>query len=238
MAKNVKFTLFQYIAILFLFFFNIFSAGGQSDINPFINEESIRKLKSGYVLVRLESFEKKIQHYELAMSQSSCNEKCRERIQDKIDEILKNRDHFNIEFIKAFNKRFDFCKVLFYYDKDHTRLADNGFSTLVLVDDSLNTFETNWTAVDSFLIFKKGHTPQSENEGWLFQTKDGSTLDSGFPYISSNDAKTLMTYFSSSNHIKKNCDHMVRKINKELHKYYYKTERKRMEGVRVFNEEK
>lgn len=237
MAKNVKFTLFQYIVILFLFFFNIFTIRGQSEVNPFINEESIRKLKSGYLLVRLESFEKKIQHYELAKDRASCDENCRKKIQDKVNEIQKDRDHFNIEFIHAFKKRFDFCPVKFYYDKDHTSFSDSGFSNIILLDDSLNTLNTVWTAVDSFLILKKDHTPQSENEGWLFQTKEGTTLDSGFPFISSNNAKTLMNYFSMSNHIKKNCDHLVRKMNKELHKYYFKTERKRMEAKFLSEEE-
>lgn len=237
MAKNVKFTLFQYIAILFLFFFNIIYAGAQPASNPFLYEESIRLLKKGYLLVRIESFDKKVQHYERVKNQDSCNDKCQEKIQKNINDILKERDNFNIEYIKAFKKLFNFCPVSFYYDKDHTMFVEKEFSILKIVDEQLNTKEINCSSKDSFLILKKDHTPQSENEGWLFQTKDGITLGAGFPYVNSNNAKTLMNYFSSKNHLKKNCEHMVRKLNKELHKYYLKTEQKRLEAQHSIEEE-
>ncbi len=234
MAKNDKFLRIWHTLPILLFFFNIWSLRAQEAQNPFLEEEAIRKLKSGIILVRLESMDKKLQFLERSMENKECNESCKKKIQKDIEEVRLARDQFNKTFIWAFRTYFSFSKVLFYYDNQHSTLQQKRFTQFQFTGDSLELLPPATVHKDSLLILKKDITPDSENEGWLFQTSEGFTLKSKFPFITENNAKTLINRLASSDYLKKNCRYMVKKLNKDLFKFYWKTEEKRLEGRKEF----
>ncbi len=234
MAKNDKFLYFWHTLPVLLFFFNIWPLAAQEAQNPFLEEEAIRKLKSGTLLVRLESLEKKLQFLERSMEHAECDASCKKKIQEDIEEVRLARNQFNKEFITAFRTYFSFCKVYFYYDNQHSVLLQKRFADFSFIGDSLNELPPTTVSKDSILILKKDLTPDAENEGWLFQTTDGFTMKSKFPFITENNAKTLINRLASSDYLKKNCRYMVKKLNKDLFKFYWKTEEKRLEGRKEF----
>lgn len=230
MAKNAKLGYSGYICTLLLYFFNTLCLSAQEISDQLINDPAIRKMKSGYILVRLESFDKKIQYIKQASESEKCDLRCKEKKQKEIKEIEGARDQFNKAFILAFRKYFSYSKISFYYDKDHQQLKQNEFTGKLYLNDSLLSTSGGPFPLDSLFILAKDKTPESEAEGWLFQDANGNSLRKGFPFITQNNLKTLVNYFSSSDHIKKNCSHMVKKLNKDLFSYFHKAEMKRMEG--------
>jgi hypothetical protein len=199
----------------------------QQTSDAIINAQSIKQLRKGYLLVRLESKENKINFLEQQMKHKDCDEKCKTKKEEELKDIRQTRDSFNIEFIKALKSNFRFSRVFFYYDKDHQKLADAQYKGNLFLDEHLNYTTINSINIDSMLILKKGLTPNSENTGWLFQTKEGHTLTKGFPYISENKFKTLLNEISSSDHLQRNCEYIANTLNEKLYKYYLKTEKKR-----------
>lgn len=238
MAKNAKLGYSGYICTLLLYFFNTLCLAAQTISDQLINDPAIRKMKSGYILVRLESFDKKIQYIKQSLASEKCDEDCKQKKRKEISEIEGARDLFNKTFINAFRTYFKFSQISFYYDKDHQLLKQNKFTGPLFLNDSLLTTTGGPFPLDSLLILAKDKTPESEAEGWLFQDANGHPLRKGFPFITQNNLKTLVNYFSSSDHLKKNCAHMVKKLNKDLFNYYHKAEMNRMEGERVLLEGK
>ncbi|MBK9109804.1 MAG: hypothetical protein IPM92_15890 [Saprospiraceae bacterium] len=236
MAKNAKLGYSGYISTLLLYFFNTLCLPAQDISDQLINDPAIRKMKSGYILIRLESFDKKIQYIKQSLESEKCNLSCKEKKQKEIKEIEVARDQFNKAFIQAFRKYLSFSKISFYYDKNHQMLKQNQFSGTLFIDDSLLMTTGGPFPMDSLFILAKDKTPESESEGWLFQDSNGNPLRKGFPFITQHNLKTLVNYFSSSDHLKKNCTHMVKKLNKDLFNFYHKAEMKRMEGERVLIE--
>lgn len=234
MAKNANLVYSGYIWMLLLYFFNTLWLSAQNIQDPLANQMAIRNMKTSSVLVRLESFDKKLQYIKQSIQSEKCNEACKAKKNKEIEEILKSRDQFNRAFIEAFRKYYQFSKVYFYYDKDHHELRQNKFEGTLFIDDSLQYCSGGPFPTDSVYILGKGKTPESEAEGWIFQYPDGIAMQKGFPFITQNNAKTLITYFSSSDHLKKNCNYIVKKLNKDLFSYYHKTEMKRMEGERAW----
>ena len=164
-----------------------------------------------------------------ASLQEDCKSKCKEKIEKQILQLTLDRDAFNTEFIKAFKNNFKFCPVFFYYDKDQIALAQTNYSRIYFLDSTQNNKFLANIPKDSLLILKKDETPNSSNEGWLFQTADGVLLQNGFPYITVNNFKTLMNRLASTDHQKKNCIYLVKKLNKNLHQYLYESDVRKME---------
>jgi hypothetical protein len=205
---------FYFINILFCFHLK-----AQVNPNNFTNEINIAKLSKGNLLVRLESKENKINFLQKQITAKDCNDKCKARLERQIQEIRVARDSFNRQWINSFKAYFTFCPVYFYYDKDHEELKKSKFKGNFFVDENLNVININRINQDSILILKKDITPNSENEGWLFQTIDGVTLQDGFPYITVNNSKTIFNWISSSNHKKLNSDYLIQKLNTDLYAY-------------------
>jgi hypothetical protein len=180
---------------------------------------SIAKLHKGNLLVRLESKENKIRFFENEMTLKDCNDKCKQELSMQIEDVKTERDKFNLQFMESFQNYFTFCPVYFYYDKDHQDLLNSKFKGNLYLDRNLNYTTINSINKDSILILKKDLSPYSENEAWLFQTSEGITLKDGFPYVIENDYKTIFNWLSSKDHVKLNCDYMVRKLNKKLNNY-------------------
>jgi hypothetical protein len=237
MAKNANLAYSGYICMLLLYFFNTLLLSAQHIYDPLANQYAIRKMKSANVLVRLESFEKKLQYIKHFIDSEKCDSICKQKKNKEIEETLKSRDRFNRTFIESFRKHYQFSNVYFYYDKDHHILRQHKFEGEFYLDDSLKNISAGPFSMDSLFILGKGITPESEAEGWMFQNAEGTPMQKGFPFIIQNNAKTLITYFSSSDHVKKNCIHMVKKLNKDLFRFYHKAELKRMEGERAWREE-
>lgn len=191
----------------------------QDSLNFFINQNYIEKLHKGSLLVRLESKEKKIRFFENEMTLKDCNDKCKKEFSMQIQSIKEERDKFNLQFIESFKKYFTFCPVYFYYDKDHQDLVNSKFRKDLFLNQNLQYTTITSINMDSILILKKDLSPNSENEGWMFQTVEGITLKDGFPYVIENDYKTIFNWLSSKDHVKLNCDYMVRKLNKKLVTY-------------------
>lgn len=185
----------------------------------FINETSIENLYKGNLMVRLESKDKKIRFINEAMNSSECDQKCKNKLQLKIDELIKERDRFNLQFMKSFEIYFSFCPVYFYYDIDHQELVKSNFNGNFFLDKKLQHFKIDTFHQDSNFILKKDITPNSENEGWLIQTSNGYTLKNGFPFVSENNFKTIWNWITSTDHVAKNCDYMVKELNKKLYEF-------------------
>jgi hypothetical protein len=190
----------------------------------FLNESSKELLHKGKLLVRLESKDKKIQFLTKEMNTHDCNTKCRKRLEDQINDIIHTRDTFNVQFMESFKNYFKFCPVYFYYDKNHQELIDAQFKGNYFLDEKLNTINITTINKDSILILKHDLTPESENEGWLFQTTDGITLRNGFPFINEHNSVTLLNSIVNKDHQKLNCDYLIKRLNRELYAYSVKRE--------------
>lgn len=224
----------------YFYFINIlFSIGvlAQGGSKTFLHENSIQLLSNGSLLVRLPSEEKKISFFENQKKIKDCDSKCQKKMDEEILEITSQRDTFNSLFIKSFKRYFKFCPVYFYYDKDHDVLQNADYVLSLYLDENLNYKSIPFIHKDSLLILKKDRTPNSENEGWLFQTMDGKTLHNDFPYITQNNFTTLMNRLSYKNHVKENCKYMVKKLNKQLYSYLAEVNEKKEDARKAFEEE-
>ncbi len=217
----------------------LFSIGVQAQVasKPFLLENSIELLKNGSLLVRLPSEEKKISFFENQKQLKDCDQKCQKKMEKEILEISTFRDTFNTLFIKSFNRYFKFCPVYFYYDKDHDILKNSNYQESLYLDENLNYKSILKIQKDSLLILKKDRTPNSENEGWLFQTTDGKKLPDNFPYITQNNFTTLLNRISYKNHVKENCKYMVKKLNKQLYSYLAEVGEKKENAKKAYEEE-
>ncbi len=239
-AKNAKKRQSGYMPRYIFYFINILFSiclQAQSSGDLFDANQAILSLKSGHLLVRLEARENKINFLQKELNHTSCNEKCKEKIQSQLNNLLSDRDTFNKQLIRSFKLYFKFCPVFFYYDKDHQALLDSDWKGPYFLDGNLSALALPSIQTDSFLILKKDITPNSENEGWLFQTAQGKTFRNNFPYISENNFTTMMNRISYSNHIKQNCNYMVKKLNKKLFSYLHQVVEKQMDARRTFEEE-
>lgn len=224
--------IFYFINILFSICLQAQSSG-----DLFINDQAILVLRKGNLLVRLESKENKINFLENELNKNDCDAKCKTKIREELNEIFSDRDTFNSQFIRSFKQYFKFCPVYFYYDKDHQQLQNSNFKGTYFLDANLATISNNDFLADSILILKKDLTPNSENEGWLFQNAQGKTLRSGFPFISQNNFTTMMNRISYSNHIKQNCNYMVKKLNKKLFSFLHDVREKQLDAQSAFDDE-
>lgn len=224
-----------YKLLLISYFFNILTAYCQDPALKIQQSQAIRQLKKGSLLVRLESKDKKMKFLRQIMEQSKCDADCQADKQRELDEVLRTSNDFNLAFIQAFHNHFKFCRVHFYYDKDHAALKSSAWSAPLFLDDSLRYITKEISTNQSTYVLYKDVTPESEAEGWMIQDLNGESLGKGFPFVIQNNAKTLMTYFSSSDHLRKNCNYLVKKLNKDLQKYYLNAELKSMEGELEMN---
>ncbi len=209
----------------------------QSSGELFDHDQAIINLRKTHLLVRLESKDHKIKFLQKELEKKNCDEKCRSSIEEQIQDIIASRDTFNIQFIRSFKQYFKFCPVYFYYDKDHEQLLQSEFNGSHFLDATLAYISVRSKSKDSILILKKDITPNSENEGWLFQTVDGKTFRHGFPFISQNNFTTMMNRIAYSNHIMQNCNYMVKKLNKKLFSYLHDVKAKQMDARNSFEEE-
>ncbi len=222
-----------YFLCLFLYFFNTFTGYSQDPGLQILQTTSIQHLKGGTLLVRLESKEKKLNYLRQSLLNPDCDARCRSKKEEEIQEIDQSAKRFNQTFIQAFRKHFNFCDLLFYYDKDHHALKSAGWVGNYFLTDQLSNQTARPLNPDSCYILYKDLTPESQAEGWLVQTPDGQFLGKGFPFIIENNAKTLMNYFASSDHLTKNCNYMVRKFNKQLYKFHSQAEIKKIKALEV-----
>ncbi len=231
MAKNAILMRRAAMLLGILGFFNTSTLMSQIAVERISGGMAIRKLHSGTLLVRLESHEKKIALLEKLAESADCDEKCRTRRKQEADEISAGRDRFNRAFMKAFSGHYHFSRVYFYYDRDHRALQSQGFGGRYFLDDSLRFMDAGPFSADSILLLVRDKTPGSAAEGWLLKQPDNQPLPPDFPYLTINNYKTLVNYFSDSDHVNKNCKYLVRKLNKTLVRYYSEAERRRQEAT-------
>lgn len=231
MAKNAILMRRAAMLLWFLGFFNTFALHAQDAVERLAGDMAIRTLHSGVLLVRLESHDKKSALLEQLAESSDCDEKCRIRRKREADEIRAGRDRFNRAFMKAFSGHYHFSRVYFYYDRDHRALQSQGFGGRYFLDDSLRFMDAGPFSADSIVLLVLDKTPASAAEGWLLKQPDNQPLPPDFPYLTINNYKTLVNYFSDSDHVNKNCKYLVRKLNKTLVRYYSEAERRRQEAT-------
>lgn len=233
-AKNVKNRETDYMKWGFYYLINILglvSICAQDKGMIHRDGSSILQLKNSTLLVCLESNQNKLLHYEKAANASDCNAKCKQKIAETISEIKLGRDQFNKAFIKSFKNYYRFNPYVFCYDKDLAVLKKSRFQGNYFLNDSLILESQQKINPDSLFILIKTTSPNGGSEVWMFQTSDGLLLEHGFPFINENNFKSNLTRISSSDHIQKNVKNWLRRLNKDLFKFYNKIQMKNAEAA-------
>lgn len=141
------------------------------------SKEQINQLKEGTLLVRLKTSENKI------------NALLSEKKYWKADTLKKIQDAENKKIIAAFNEKFKFCKVAFFYSNNSKNILERKFDNIFL-NDSLQ--------IDNSIVIDTTKSIFTAEFGFLVQ--DSIKYFSHFGYLPNKNwsVKRINYYYSSS----------------------------------------
>jgi hypothetical protein len=191
------------------------------------SKRQIVELHNGVLLVRLKQKQKSI---------DGLREQGRDKLADKVELNQKNRNSYIID---AFNSRFDFCPVYFFYSSDSKHVRNNKIDSISFLNDSLikdisitlkdtNYYITEFGRVEpeeTFTYQSSTHLPKGETRATYsggsdfsfkavtVKTKNFKQLKEPFPYYSKE---------KSGSNKRANINNAVSKLNLSLKKFYNK----------------
>lgn len=240
MSLNANLSLQFYISIALWLCFNISTTSGQQDSLIPSLFEIIQNVKKAQVLVRLESKNNKLEALKNALAHAQAGSDQELRIQNLIHREMAERDSFNLNLVKAMQQRFKFCRVLYYYDKDHSQLRSKEFKAPVFLNPNLERDSLMEFPIDPIFIIAKGKTGDQQLDAFVFLDKESRPIPRPFPeHLRMNTFKVAMnSLFSSSDAHQKNAIYYADKIQstfayfdardaqeftqKKRHKYWWK----------------
>ncbi len=181
MQSNANLVRFQYMLLGLLVCFNIYQSKAQTADPDYTAYDLIQDLSKGQVLVRLKSHHNKLEALNRELEKSGSDADYRKRVEKEMEAIIRDRDSFNLNLMKAMKEHFVFCKSYFYYDRDHQLLKSKGYRAPLYLDSLLHPISEPEFAGDKFVIIAQGKTKGQEMEAFLFLDSTGVQLPRPFP---------------------------------------------------------
>jgi hypothetical protein len=166
------------ITTIFLCFFDTTAYAQKRQLR----DSLVQDFKSGTLIIRLKSYENKLNSIEELLQNSNTSTSYRKRLTEKRDLIIANRDRFNQDLVATFSKNYHFTEIRFLYDRDVKRFQAGELDGVFLGPDLTPLSEVK-PVVGSYYFFGEGFTQMSGNsrEGLLVMDKNGDQLPSWFP---------------------------------------------------------
>lgn len=147
-----------------------------------LRDSLVQDFRSGTLIIRLKSYENKLNSIEALLQKSNTSTSYRKRLTEKRDLIIANRDRFNQDLVATFSKNYHFTEIRFLYDRDVKRFQAGALDGVFLGPDLKPLSEVK-PIVGSYYFFGEGFTqmPGNSREGLLVMDKNGDQLPSWFP---------------------------------------------------------
>tara|TARA_B100000809_G_scaffold252685_1_gene287674 strand:- start:2419 stop:3111 length:693 start_codon:yes stop_codon:yes gene_type:complete len=220
------------LILLFTFFISDLSAQEAKKISyrkqcKIDSKRQILEIHDGVLLIRLKQKQKSI---------DALRKRGREKLATKVELKQKNRNKYIID---AFNARFDFCPVYFFYSSDSKHVRKNNLDSISFLNDSLLK-DNSITFKDSiFYVAEFGHiepeetfTYQSSTHLSKGETRSTYSGSSDFSFkavtVKTKDFKQLKEPFayyskeSSGANKRANINNAVSKLDLILKRFYSK----------------
>jgi len=187
--------------------------------------EAIQTLNQGVLVVRIPSQRKKIERMEeeIFLAKDKDNEK---KLRKRLQKTIEQRDAYTKAMMKAFEQHYEFGPVLMMYDSAWNTLKSNPDAAVFLskeltIDPALSLGDRD------FLLVRMGNLDPaftSGAEAMIVADSSGTDLYRPFPYY--QQANTLGTFFktlfNAPDAESSNLNRMVKKMNKDLKKFWEK----------------
>lgn len=186
--------------------------------NRHINaEEAIKKLRNGYLLVRLTSDKRKVEELKRQVAANPSDKK----IAKKLANTIAQRKEFNDKLRSAFSDHYDFSKVLYFYDYDAKKLLAGDMAGIFLNDSFEIDSDISLTTTD-FLVLSEGSAGDSGIEAYIVHNANLEPLTKPFPYYyRRNDFfKVFFSVFDSKSSKYRSHDKVVKDINESFYNFY------------------
>ena len=191
------------------------------------SSNQVQELNNTALLVRLKSYKKQL---DLLTD---------DKYKSRKEAIIKHRDEENQEIMDAFNDKFHFCPVYFFYNSDSKKVLEKEFDGVFINSElkkdpniifSLDTFlvgELGYATTDSSIFYGSGDVYKNgvnEADGYSKSGTKSSDFDN-YGFSIRNQEFTIIQKpfpgFTSGYYafIKRKPDAIVEKLNKDLYKY-------------------
>lgn len=189
-----------------------------------INRESIKSLKEGTLIVRLPSYQAKVDALKDILSSTGPNHPNRKRIEKQLEQTLADRKEFNRNMIQAFREAYDFSKVLFMLDTATASLK-SGQVQGIFLDPGLGIDPGIRMEDPPFFILRFGSTSDMTTDGveaMVVMNSQFEDMDKPFPYYQRlhDFAAVMGSIFPVEDQKQKDALRIVGKLNKKLKEYY------------------
>jgi len=190
--------------------------------------KSIKELKAGVLLVRLDFQQRKIDYFTKY-----------ENFQE-VERIQKKQSKINAEIADAFNTHYNFCEVYFFRMNDSRKLLQGKYDSVLFFnsqlepDSSVNLEDRTWFVAEfgyieqDTSIFYSGASPTPQNEdNPAGVTYYGGSKNNKSALVIRNDKfdqlRDPFPYYVGFNYfgsVKKRYRLPVQKLNRHLHNYF------------------
>lgn len=190
---------------------------------------AIQDLKTGVLVVRLSSNQRKIEALRGQLATPNLSEKSRERLQLLLDGTLQETAAENSGLVAAFREEFDFSEVMFMYDTA-TYLLKKGIKQGYFLSDSLQADPALSLSGKTFrLAYFGSKSGMSKRKSIIGVDRNFQDIPAPFP-TSGNVSfwEGFILIFKKDTNWKSDYHFHVSRFNDQLHKFY---ERCRSKGL-------
>ncbi len=206
------------IGLLTAIFISLFTTEMNAQKRIFRNS-LVQDFRSGTLIIRLKTYENKLNSIESTIDRADTSPNSRNRLTEKRDLIITNRDRYNQDLVSAFNKLYTFSEVRFMFDKDIKRFQAGDLAGVFLGPDLLPLTEIE-PIRGSYYFLGEGNTqiPGNSREGLLVMDKNGDQLPSWFPsYLrAKSNGKSFFAMFGGDRYPYMPAEKVVKKFMKKL----------------------
>ena len=190
-----------------------------------IAHESIKALYGGTLIVRLPSYQTKIDGMKDVLSSSGPDSPNRARIEKMLRETQDNRKEFNQNMMAAFHEAYSFSEVYFMLDTATTALKSGQLQGIFL-NSSLDTDPNiHLDGPPPYFVLRFGSTSDMSTDGveaMIIMDGQFQDLDKPFPYYQRlhDFAAVMGSIFPAPDQKKKDALRIVGKLHTKLQDYF------------------
>ena len=176
---------------------------------------AIKSLSNGVLVVRLDMQKNKIEAYKTSVASGKLKAKDAERMQSNLAEIENERKAYKENVMKAFTENYSFSKIAFIENDEFKAFR---LGNLVNIDADEETKKQLSSGENIFYLIK-GRTDAQ----WIIVDQDFKRPSSPFPNAFGIGLNRILNLFTGKkDHFIENQEHLAKKINKKLTKFYNK----------------
>ena len=187
--------------------------------------ESVRALKQGTLIVRLPSYQTKIDGLKDVLSSAGPDSPNRKRIEKQLEQTLADRQEFNQNIMEAFREAYNFSEVHFMLDTATATLKTGQLQGYFLNDNLETDPAIQLEGPIPYFILRFGSTSNMTTDGleaMVVMNDRFQDMYKPFPYYQRlNDFAAVMgSIFPAPDQKKKDALRIVGKLNAKLHDFY------------------